>query len=407
MWFNTSISGINAASTDLATISNNIANTATVGFKGSRAEFGDLYRFAGYGVPSDAYGSGVTTQRVSQQFTQGTLQSTNNVLDLAILGEGFFTLNDNGRTVYSRAGAFGTDSEGYVVNAQNQRLQVFPPVAGLDDTFNTGALADLQLTSTTNPPSATTTIECSVNLPANAEVPTVTPFDPDDPESYNESTSVTVYDSLGMSHTQTMYYVKEAATGTWTLHTTIDGTELGVGETLVFDDSGTLITPATATYTLPAYTPTNGAAPMTLTMDLTDTTMYGESFAATALTQDGYTSGELYGIEISLEGVVQARYTNGQVTPLGQLALASFANPQGLQQLGNTSWGETSDSGQPLRGIGGSNRFGTVQSGALEASNVDLTEALVNMMTAQRNFQANSQMISTTDQIMQTIVNLR
>lgn len=406
MWFNTSISGLNAASTDLGTISNNIANVSTVGFKGSRAEFGDLFRFAGYGVPSNAYGSGATVSQVSQQFTQGTLQSTNNVLDMAVLGEGFFTLNDNGRTVYSRAGAFGTDSNGYVVNAQNQRLQVFPPVAGTN-TFNAGALSDLRLSSETNAPSASTTIEAGINLPANATPPETTPFDPADGTSYNETTSLTVYDSLGMAHTQTLYFVKDAAGTGWTVHSTVDGEEVGTGAAVTFDENGNMLTPTDGQVVLPAWDPGNGAAPLDLTLDMAGMTMYGEEFAVSTLSQDGYTSGQLYGIEVTLDGVVQARYTNGQITPLGQVAMASFANSQGLQQLGNASWGETADSGQPLRGTAGSSNFGTVQSGALEASNVDLTQALVDMMTAQRNFQANSQMISTNDQIMQTIVNLR
>jgi flagellar hook protein FlgE len=193
----------------------------------------------------------------------------------------------------------------------------------------------------------------------------------------------------------------------WTTQLYVDGNAVGTAQNLQYDDSGTLIDPTTGTITFPPYTPATGAADMNMTFDFSQSTQYGGNFNVNAITQDGYTTGRLIGIDIDSAGVVQARFTNGRSTALGQVALANFANPQGLQQLGDTNWAETFSSGQALRGQAGNSGFGLVQSGALEASNVDITEQLVNMITAQRNFQANAQMISTADAVTQTIINIR
>ncbi len=406
MPFRVALSGLNAASADLSVTANNIANSNTTGFKRSRAEFSDLFPVTNYGVASNAIGAGSKLTRVSQQFEQGAVNSTNNSLDLAISGEGFFTVSDNGAMAYTRAGAFGTDRNGYVVNAAGQRLQVFPPISGASG-FDTARLADLQLSTGDNPPLASTRITTAVNLPASAEPPANTTFDATDPTSYNYTRSLTVYDSLGAAHTANLYFVKSATANEWSVHTQVDGTDVGGANTLTYSDTGRLLTPANGQLTLPAYTPTNGAAPMDLSLALDRSTQFGDNFSLSELTQNGYATGRLTGIEITQEGIVQARYTNGQATPLGQLALANFPNPQGLQQLGESTWGESFEAGQVLRGPGGSTDFGLVQAGALEASNVDLTEQLVNMITAQRNFQANAQMISTADQITQTVINIR
>ncbi|WP_020649856.1 flagellar hook protein FlgE [Solimonas variicoloris] len=404
MPFQIALSGLNAASSDLNVTANNIANVNTTGFKSSRAEFADLFPISAYGLSSTATGVGVRTSRVAQQMTQGPINTTGNTLDLAISGEGFFTLSDNGSMVYTRAGAFGTDKNGYVVNAAGQRLQVFPPTS--NGSFDTARLADLQLSTSTNPPLATRSIDANVNLPSGASAPTTTPFDATDPASYNYTRSTQVYDSLGTAHQAALYFVKGATANSWDVHVQIDGVDAG-SSALTYSDSGTLLTPANGQITLPTYTPTSGAAAMNLSLDLGQSTQYGEDFAVNSLTQDGYTTGSLTTIEITAEGIVQARYTNGQATPLGQVALARFPNPQGLQQLGDTGWGETFAAGQPIRGGGDSPNFGAIQSGALEGSNVDLSAQLVNMITAQRNYQANAQMISTADQITQTIINIR
>ncbi|MDM4771889.1 flagellar hook protein FlgE [Solimonas sp. SE-A11] len=406
MTFRIALSGLNAASADLGVTANNIANANTTGFKGSRAQFVDFFPQSSGGISDNAVGAGVRLDKVAQQFSQGSVNFTNNSLDLAISGQGFFTLSDNGATVYSRAGAFGTDRNGYVVNANGQRLQAYPPVAG-GSAFDTAQLSDLQLSTNDNPPAATTRIDTGINLPANATVPATATFSATDPTSYNHTTSVTVYDSLGAPHTANLFFSKTANPNEWSLNMQVDGAAVGPATTLTYSDSGQMLTPAGGNIALPAVNTSTGAAPLNLTLALNNSTQYGERFSVSSLRQDGYATGRLTGIEVTDEGIVQARFTNGQATPLGQVALANFANPQGLQQLGDSTWGETFSSGSALRGQAGGTNFGEIQSGALEASNVDLTEQLVNMITAQRNFQANAQMISTSDQITQTIINIR
>jgi flagellar hook protein FlgE len=405
MPFRLALSGLNAAQADLTVTANNIANTATSGFKGSRAEFAELFSVSPQGVSSNAIGNGVRVSNVAQQFTQGNIDFTDNSLDLALSGQGFFILNDGGAMAYTRAGAFQVDSQGYIVNARQQRLQVYPP--GTNGQFNTGALSDIQLVTSESAPSATTNVDVTLNLPANAAQPTVAVFDPANVNSYNSATSLTTYDSLGAAHTTTMYFTKTANPNEWTTQLFVDGNAVGTAQTLEYDNTGALIDPAGGTITFPSYTPATGAAAMDLTFDFGTTTQYGGTFNVNAITQDGFTTGRLIGIDIDSTGVVQARFTNGRSLALGQVALANFPNPQGLQQLGDTNWAETFGSGQALRGQAGNSGFGLVQAGALEASNVDITEQLVNMITAQRNFQANAQMISTADAIQQTIINIR
>jgi len=404
MSFRISVSGMNAASQDLNITSNNIANVNTTGFKQSRAEFGDLFAVSAYGLSNVATGAGVRLQAVAQQFGQGNIDFTGRSLDLAISGQGFFTLSNNGATVYSRAGNFGADRDGYVTNPAGHRLQVFlPNTAG---GFDTGRMSDLQLPTGDAPPAATSNVTVETNLPADAAQPAIA-FDPLDPNSYNETTSVTVYDSLGASHSQSMYFVKTANPNEWEMHTFVDGNAVGGPQLLQYSDSGALTSPSPGQVTLPATPTTNGSAPLSITMDLGRSTQYGEDFSVLGVTQNGHSTGRLTGIETSPEGVISARYTNGVVQPLGQVAMTNFVNPQGLQSIGDNVWAETYNSGEPRRGQAGTADFGAVQGGGLEASNVDLTEQLVNMITAQRNYQANAQMIQTQDQITQTVINIR
>ncbi|MBI3343959.1 MAG: flagellar hook protein FlgE [Gammaproteobacteria bacterium] len=413
MPFRIALSGLNAATSDLNVIGNNIANNATTGFKGSRAEFGDIYAASSLGASSNAIGSGVRLQKVGQQFSQGTVNFTNNNLDLAINGSGFFRLNDNGTTVYSRAGAFGVDKDGFVVNSTGQRLTAFQATS---TGAITGARGDLKLSTANIPPKVSGTITVGVNLNAAAAVPTVAfstagPAAPD-PASYNNSTSLTVYDSLGAPHLATLYFVKESAANSWTVYSQLDNIfpAQGTANNLVFSPTGALTTPGTpgnivlTPITIP---PPSGANPLTLTFNYTNTTQLGNAFGVNSLTQNGYANGRLSGLSIDNSGVVSARYTNGQSSSLGQVILTNFANPQGLQQLGNTSWAETFTSGAALDGAPGTGSLGAIQSGALEGSNVDLTEQLVNMITAQRNFQANAQVISAADTVTQAIINIR
>ncbi len=405
MTFRLALSGLNAATADLNVTANNIANSSTTGFKESRAEFAELFAVSPQGVATLATGNGVRVSDIAQQFSQGNIDFTDNNLDLAISGTGFFTVSDAGSYAYTRAGAFRTDASGYVVNAQAQRLQVFPPIQG--GGFNTGAMADLRLVTSESAPSATANVELLANLPADAVPPANATFNPADPTSFTRATSMTVYDSLGAAHTATVYFVKDAAPNAWNTRVHIDGNPVGGPDPLVFDNQGNLTAPADGMVTLPGYTPATGAAAMDITMNVRGTTQYGSTFSVGNITQDGYTTGRLIGIDIDKTGVVQARFTNGRSMTLGQVALSNFANPNGMQQLADTNWAETFTSGQALRGQAGTSGFGLIQSGALEASNVDITTQLVNMITAQRNFQANAKMISTSDAITQTIINIR
>lgn len=400
MPFAVALSGLNAASSDLSVTANNIANANTTGFKASRAEFADVFA-----VGAQNIGNGVAMSSVTQEFTQGGVDFTDRGLDLAISGEGFFTMNDNGVVSYTRAGSFGVDRDGYVVNAQGQRLQIFP--VATNGSYNTGTLSDLRLATADAPPQATGRIEFGINLPANAGVPAVPVFDPANASSYNHSTAVTIYDSLGASHTATAYFVKTATANQWDARFYVDGTAVGGANTLTYSNLGVLTAPVGGGITLPPYTPASGAAPINLTADLLTSTQYGSQFGVNLLSQDGFASGRLSSIDVDGNGVIFARFTNGRSEPLGQVALSNFANPQGLRQLGDTSWSETFTSGDAVRGSPGTGSLGLIQSGALESSNVDLTEQLVNMITAQRNFQANAQMISTADQVTQTIINIR
>lgn len=406
MGFNVSLSGINAANADLNVTANNIANVNTTGFKESRAEFADLFSSTSYGLSRNAVGAGVRLTNVAQQFSQGNIDQTGRSLDLAVEGEGFFTMSMNGARVYSRAGNFQTDNNGFVVNPQGARLQVFAPNAD-GSSFN-GRLTDLQLLTTDSPPKQSSLVNMTFTLPGNAAEPTVATFDPTDSNTYNHSTGgVTVYDSLGVSHIQTSYFVKTGNANEWQVHNYVDGQPAGAPTLLQFSDSGALTNPTDGRITLDPFTPSTGAGVVNLTLDVSGSTQYGEKFAVRDTRQDGYAAGKLNEISISEEGVVYARYTNGDDKALGQVALTTFNNPQGLQNQGNNLWSETFSSGSPRTGAPDTSDFGQIQAGSLEASTVDLTEQLVNMIVAQRNFQANAQMVSTQDQITQTIINIR
>ncbi|MDH3429324.1 MAG: flagellar hook protein FlgE [Gammaproteobacteria bacterium] len=405
MPFAIALSGLNAASADLGVTANNVANVNTTGFKMSRAQFAEVFAVGTQSVSSSASGSGVRLSAIAQQFTQGNIDFTDNALDLAIGGEGFFVLSDNGARSYTRAGAFGVNNQGFVVNAQGARLQAYPYAgSGL---FNTGTPQDLQLTIGANPPAATTRADFGINLPADAPVPANPVFDPSDPSSFNHTTSVTVYDSLGSAQTATVYFIKDAAPNTWNTQIEIEGNPVAGATQIIFNPDGSLLSPAGGLMPLVPYNPGTGAADINMSLAFNNATQFGDNFGVNSLSQDGFTTGRLTGVSVDAEGVVFARFTNGQSTSLGKLALANFVNPQGLQQLGDTTWGESFQSGDALLGEAGTASFGNIQSGALESSNVDLTAQLVQMITAQRNFQANAQMISTADTVTQTVINIR
>jgi len=404
MSFDLALSGINAANSDLNVTSNNLANVDTTGFKESRAEFADLFAQTQEGVSRTAIGNGVQVSEIAQQFGQGNITSTANNLDLALSGSGFFITSNNGALNYTRNGAFQVDQNGFLVTSAGERVQGYSPLS--NGGFNTGGLADLQLTTAESAPQATTTAGISLNLPSSASPPANSPLNPADPTTYTDTTSLTVYDSLGAAHTAQLYFSKTATTNTWNTSLYVDGSAVGTPQTLAFSSTGALTSPANGQVGFGTYTPATGANPLNINFNFNQATQFGDSFGVNGVSPDGYTTGSLVGVNISSTGVVQANFTNGQSVNLGQVALANFANPQGLQQESNTEWQQTFESGAVVHGVAGGSGFGTIQSGALESSNVDITSQLVNMITAERDFQANAQMISATNTVTQAIINI-
>jgi flagellar hook protein FlgE len=413
MSFGIALSGLDAAQSGLDVTANNIANASTVGFKSSTPQFAELFSAAGQGVSNTQIGGGVALTAVEQQFSQGDIQTTGNSLDMALSGKGFFTVSDGGNIQYTRAGSFQTNANGYVVNAQGQFLQVYAPTTA--GNFNTTSLQDLQIPSGDSKPAASTTGSIVFNLPADSSAPPDSPFNPTDTNSYNQSTSITLYDSLGAAHTASFYYVSTGS-GTWNVYETIDGTQVNANTNpvkLTYGASGQLISVTDAgggtnpqTISFGTYNPTTGANPMVVAYNFANSTQFGQTFGVTSETQNGFTTGQLSGVSVSATGVVQANYTNGQSTVLGQVAVASFADQQGLQQVANTNWVQTFASGPAVYGQAGSAGLGSLQSGSLEDSNVNITSELVNMITTQRAFQANAEMISAENQITQTVIGI-
>lgn len=421
MAFDTAISGMAAATSELNVIGNNIANSSTTGFKASRAEFADVYATSVLGVSAKAIGKGVTLSAVTQEFSQGNIDFTSNSLDLAINGDGFYVLSDDGAQSFTRAGSFQVDDEGYIVSSTGSRLQAY----GADNFGNiTGNLGDVQLETALIDPNETTVVDVTLNLDSRDAVPAV-PFTPPydafaatptfpDTDSYNASSSVTIYDGLGNPHTLDTYYVKSATANEWDVYTLIDGVSTSGPDTLVFEPNGQF-DPATlpAQAVITAWQPlddngaANGADPQNVTIDLSTSTQFGSTFGVSSLSQNGYSAGQLSGIAVDESGVIFARYTNGQSRALGQVALAGFNSTTGLQPIGNSSWLETFSSGPATISGPGTGGLGVIQAGALEDSNVEVTEQLVDMIIAQRNFQAAAQVIQTADTITQTIINIR
>ncbi len=479
MSFQQGLSGLNASAKHLDTIGNNVANANTIGFKQSQAQFADLYATSLAGSGAVQVGTGVKIASVAQQFTQGNITNTSNSMDTAISGKGFFRMVDqSGAISYTRNGQFQLDKNGYIVNGQGQQLSGYAAVNGV---ITAAQPTPIQIVASDLTPKQTSKVSIGLNLDQRMALPTISPFDPNNPQTYNSSTSLTVYDSQGASHVASMYFAKTAA-NSWDAFLTVDGNQVPAAGTrltaMTFNTSGALTAPtaavasagfdpvpapisvvgasvttgsavvtgpstvgllagATVTGTgIPAgttiasidsanqftmsaaATATNASATLTVTnpasaanqvinFDFTGTSQFGGSFGVNTMTQDGFTSGRLSGFTTSPDGIILGRYTNGQSRALAQVVLANFTNPQGLQPLGNNGWAETSASGGPLVGTPGSSSLGVLQSSAVEDSNVDLTAELVNMITAQRVYQANAQTIKTQDQVLQTLVNLR
>jgi flagellar hook protein FlgE len=407
MSFQQGLSGLNAASKSLEAIGNNVSNSNTVGFKASQAQFADVYATSLTGGGTSQVGIGTKISQVVQQFSQGNITASNNALDIAINGNGFFRMDTNGTVTYARNGQFQLDKGGYIVNATGANLTGY--TADSAGVLSTGAPSKLQINTADLPPAITSSVTEKLNLDSGLSKPIATPFSMTDPNSYNNATSVSVYDSLGNSHVLQTFYVK-TDTG-WDVYgvsddvpveTTPAGGKIG---TLAFGSDGALMgTTMPLSAKIPAV---NGAAAFTAAIDFTGTTQYGSAFTVNSLSQDGYAAGHLTGFTTGADGIITGRYSNGKSSTLGQVVLANFTNVNGLQPLGNNVWAETASSGQPLVATPGSGTFGKLQASAVEDANVDLTAELVNMITAQRVYQANAQTVKTQDQVLQTLVNLR
>ncbi|MDH4446956.1 MAG: flagellar hook protein FlgE [Acidovorax sp.] len=426
MSFQQGLSGLNASSKNLDVIGHNIANANTVGFKASRAEFAEMVASAIGSAGGKNGGIGVEVANVAQQFTQGNLSITGNSLDVAINGNGFFTLTlPDGTPAYTRAGNFKLDKVGNMVTNDNAKVMGYPvdPTTGLRT--GTDPIPMVFPTAEPIPAKQTTSITAAFNLDARAKDaagdPAATPPIPATPRA-TYGTSINVYDSQGVAKPVSLYFQKTATDNTWDVYDALDDptavppvVATPIGQ-IVFDNNGAITGPAA---TPPAtgfaltlnVNPTppnpNNLPAFDVSVSLDKVTQFGTKFAVSNLSQDGYTAGELTGINIENNGMIMTRYSNGVTRAEGQLALSSFRNTQGLADVGGNNWVATFESGQPVAGTATDGNFGSLRSGALEDSNVDLTAELVNMMTAQRAYQANAQTIKTQDQVMSTLVNLR
>lgn len=414
MAFSQAVSGLNAASSNLDVIGNNIANSATVGFKSATVSFADMFADSKVGL-------GVKVAAVTQDFNDGTTTSTSRGLDVAISQSGFFRMTDtSGAVYYSRNGQFTLDANRNIVNADGLQLTGYP-ATGTPPTVQTGANpVALNVPTTAMSAKATTAAALVANLNSTDSTPTKdwtttnTDLSNIDVDTYNSKATMTTYDSLGNEHNINLYYVK-TGDNSWKMYP-VDGTTgqsaAGTGANddgsydVTFNSSGQMTSP-TATVQLATAT-LNGSAAGTFNLNLagsqqqnTGTSTFGNP------TQDGYKPGDLTSYQINNDGTVVGTYSNEQTQTLGQIALANFANPEGLKSEGNNVWSATNSSGQALVGLAGTGNLGTLTAGALESSNVDLSKELVNMIVAQRNYQSNAQTIKTQDQILNTLVNLR
>jgi len=456
MSFNIALSGIAAAQTDLDTTANNIANVSTVGFKESRAEFESVYANSLFSNSKTQVGDGVSVAAVAQQFHQGSLKFTDNPLDLAITGSGFFataTGIDDNNLSYTRNGTFKLNEDNYIVDNSGNFLQAYPVNDdGTSASLSLATTDPIKIPDTAGVPQKTENVSISLNLPASDDALDISAFDPTDPDTYNNATSVTIYDSLGDAHILSTYYVKPEnasaeSTNQWVTFVTVDQIPVDSTDTTItydvdtdgdgiFDDTSTptyvgadgdthygivLDFDANGTYT--GSDPTlltyeslgvNGAgvlsagadATQTVSLEFDNPTQFSASFEVTALEQDGLTVGRLTGVEIGSDGLIEASYSNGTSDPLARVAIVRFSNEQGLTQTGS-SWIESQSSGEPLSGEANAGSFGSISSGALEQSNVDLTTELVDLITAQRNFQANSRALEVNSGLQETILQIR
>lgn len=386
-------------------IGNNIANSNTVGFKQGAAQFADMYASSMATAVSNQIGIGTRLAEVQQQFSQGTITTTNQALDVAINGNGFYQLSNNGSTVYSRNGVFHLDDSGKIVNSAGLQLMGYAADSG--GVVNSASTVPLSVPTANIAPTATKTITAAFNLNSQDSNNAASSFDPANGNTYNASTSVDVYDTLGGTQKVSVYFTK-TGTGSWEAFAgygdpVSQKTDLGA---VTFDSSGNMTSGSKFTFTIPNGADPSGATTQSLTLDLSGTTQYGAKSGLTNLHQDGNSTGELTGFTVGTDGMLTGNYSNGETKALGQIAVANFNNQNGLQNLGGNVYAQTAASGAPQVGVPGSTNHGTLQGGAVENSNVDLTSELVNLITAQRNYQANAQTIKTQQTVDQTLINL-
>ncbi len=403
MAFSQAISGLNAAAANLDVIGNNIANSATYGFKSSSVSFADM--FAGTKT-----GLGVKVADVMQDFNDGITTGTGRGLDVAISQNGFFRLVDSaGQILYSRNGQFKLDENRNLVNMQGLQLTGYP-ATGVPPTIQQGANpVGLAVPNTLMPAKATTNANMQINLNSMDNTPVESPFDASKMDSYNKKTSITVFDSQGNAHDMNLFFVKGKEANTWevwSLDSSVPGSTAALATTIKFDNNGNLVEGGVA----PAITSGTivGADPVVFELDFRNSMQQntGDNYVIGA-NQNGYKPGDLVSYHINDDGTLVGQYSNEQSQLLGQIVLTNFANPGGLDPKGDNVWEATQSSGTALLGTAGNGNFGILTSGALEASNVDLSKELVNMIVAQRNYQSNAQTIKTQDQILNNLVNLR
>lgn len=427
MAFQQGLSGLSSSSQALDVISHNVANANTTGFKASQTVFADVYSSTLGADPYKQVGSGSRVAAIRQNFSQGSITKTGNSLDMAINGDGFFmvkrpVLGDN-QTFYTRAGEFQLDKDGYVITATGYQLLGYPGTAGAGDAV------PIKVPYDTGTPKETSTVSMTFNLDANQSVITTTPPDPSKPETYNFSTTIVTYDSLGIAHNLNLYFVRTSNTSPsqWEAYWSLSGdktSDPAEGGTLQgplameFDGSGKMTTPVPGTvptFSLSGINLANGATIGGVVGGVSDNTI-DLNFSATqfalassvnTISQDGVPAGEPASVSVTKEGQVQARYTNGNVVTVGTVAIAAFRNPNGLVSMGDNLWIASLESGPGVARTPGAGTRDFISGGAVEASNVDLTAELVNMIVQQRAYQANAQSIKTQDQILQTVINLR
>ena len=420
MSFQQGLSGLNATSKNLQVIGNNIANSNTFGAKSARAEFSDMYAAALNGAGASSIGIGTNLATVAQQFTQGNIKTTENPMDLAVNGAGFFQVTDGKSPItFSRNGQFKVDREGFIVTNSLQKLIGY--AANGQGQIQPGLAVPLQLPTGGVAPSPTSTIDIEMNLDARLAVtlPAVAPqINFNDASTYNNATSLTVFDAKGLGVALT-YYFQKAGNDTWNVYATANGSTVSgtaaaplPATTITFaaDGSGPLTPAGAVSFNVPATTNTSGASTLAINgvmLNVSAATQFGSPFGVTDMAQNGYAAGQLAAIAIESNGIIMARYSNGQSRPAGQIEIANFRNPQGLQPVGDNGWARSFASGDPVTGVPGDGNLGVLQAGALEESNIDLTGELVNMIVAQRVYQANAQTIKTGDQVLQTLINIR